>query len=163
MLGIVSPAAAITAVPVAAACIGFIVWNHAPASIFMGDSGSQFLGLIIGATLLRGASGTVEVIPAALLLGVLLFDTGFTLVRRARARRDLFSGHREHLYQRLGLISSHREVAAGYAAATAIMGLAGLAWIEAGPLVQVAILGATVAGAVTYVVWVTRLEASVVV
>lgn len=158
MLGIVTPAAGVAAVIVAATCAGFLVWNQAPASIFMGDSGSHFLGLFIGATLLRGAVGSVEVVPVALLLAPLLFDTGFTLVRRARARQDLLTSHRGHLYQRLAAMTSHRAVAAGYAAATAIFGIAALQWMGLGSAAQIVILAAAAVAGLAYAWLVARME-----
>jgi UDP-N-acetylmuramyl pentapeptide phosphotransferase/UDP-N-acetylglucosamine-1-phosphate transferase len=160
MVGIVSPAAGVVAVILAASCAGFLVWNQAPAAIFMGDSGSHFLGLLTGATLLRGTGGSVDVIPMALLLAPLLFDTGFTLVRRARAGQDLLTGHRGHLYQRLAATTSHRAVAAGYAAATAIFGIAAIEWMIVGSAVQILILAGAAATGLTYISLVARREAA---
>ena len=159
-LGLVMPAAWPIMVPFAAACAGFLVWNHAPASIFMGDGGSQFVGLILGAALLQQEAGVVDVVPVLLLVSPLLFDTGFTLVRRARAGRDLFAGHREHLYQRAVVAgSSHREVAAGYAAATAVTGALALAWPATSALARIAMLAGVVLVAAAYAAWVGRTEA----
>jgi UDP-N-acetylmuramyl pentapeptide phosphotransferase/UDP-N-acetylglucosamine-1-phosphate transferase len=161
-LGLVVPEAQPLLVAVAGACVGFLVWNQAPASIFMGDVGSQFLGLAVGAGLLRQASGTVAVLPVVLLVAPLMFDTGFTLIRRWRAGKDVLAGHREHLYQRLATGGrSHREVAAGYACATVIVGLIALAWgslpawLHVGAIVLLGVAGAL------YVRWVVRLEAAV--
>ena len=117
------------AVPLAAACAGFLAWNWAPASIFMGDVGSHFLGLMLGALLLMRPEGSVEVVPALIVVSPLLFDTGFTLLRRARARQDVFAGHREHLYQRVVQAgASHRAVAAGYVGATLVAGALAIVW-----------------------------------
>jgi Fuc2NAc and GlcNAc transferase len=157
--GLSSPASLPLLFPIAAACAGFLVWNHAPASIFMGDGGSQFVGLILGASLLWRDSGVVDVMPVILLASPLLFDTGFTLVRRARAGRDLFAGHREHLYQRLVVAGrSHREVAAGYAGATALCGIFALSWATAPVVARIAMLAAVALLAVVYVLWVGRTE-----
>ena len=159
-LGLVTPATWPILVPFAAACAGFLVWNHSPASIFMGDGGSQFVGLILGAALLRQDGGVVDVVPVLLLVSPLLFDTGFTLIRRARAGRDLFAGHREHLYQRVVIAGrSHREVAGGYAAATAVTGAFALSWGTAPTVVRISMLAAVVLMAALYAAWVTRSEA----
>ena len=159
-LGLVTPATWPILLPFAAACAGFLVWNHAPASIFMGDGGSQFVGLILGAALLRQEGGAVDVVPVLLLVSPLLFDTGFTLIRRARARRDLFAGHREHLYQRVVVAGrSHREVAAGYAAATAVTGFLALSWPAAPAVARIAVLVGVVLVGAAYAVWVSRTEA----
>ncbi|MFP5343037.1 MAG: hypothetical protein ACLGIJ_08950 [Candidatus Limnocylindria bacterium] len=135
-------------VPLAAACAGFLAWNWAPASIFMGDVGSHFLGLMLGAALLMARDGPVDVMPALIVAAPLLFDTGFTLVRRARARKDVFAGHREHLYQRaVQGGASHRAVAAGYVGATGSAGLLAVAWpAMPGPAQLVALLALLGAG-----------------
>jgi Fuc2NAc and GlcNAc transferase len=145
------------AVSLAAACAGFLVWNWAPASIFMGDVGSHFLGLMLGAVLLMGPGGAVDVMPALIVVSPLLFDTGFTLLRRARARQDVFAGHREHLYQRLVQAgATHRTVAAGYAGATLLAGALAIAWPALpGPAQLAGLAGLLVVG-IGYAVLVTR-------
>ena len=160
-LGLVVPAAWPILIPFAAACAGFLVWNHWPASIFMGDGGSQFVGLILGAALLRQEGGTVDVVPVLLLFSPLLFDTGFTLIRRARAGRDLFAGHREHLYQRVVIAGrSHREVAAGYAVATAVAGFLALSWAAAPTVARIGMLAGVLLAGGLYAAWVARMEAT---
>ena len=145
----------------AGACLGFLVWNWAPASIFMGDVGSQFLGLLIGASLLRQRSDEIDAVAVVILCGVLLADTGYTLVRRAVAGRNLFAAHREHLYQRLVASGRfHREVAALYAAATAATAVAAMAWTAQGPVIQAAIIVAMGAAFAGLVRWVARAERS---
>lgn len=160
-LGLVLPATWPMLVTFAAACAGFLVWNQWPASIFMGDGGSQFVGLILGAALLRQDGGVVDVVPILLLASPLLFDTGFTLIRRARAGRDLFAGHREHLYQRAVIAGrSHREVAAGYAVATAVTGFLALSWSAAPTVARIGMLVGVLLVAVLYAAWVARTEAT---
>jgi UDP-N-acetylmuramyl pentapeptide phosphotransferase/UDP-N-acetylglucosamine-1-phosphate transferase len=143
---------------VAAACAGFLIWNRQPASIFMGDVGSHFLGFLVGAALLLRAGGSVGVVPLVLLLAPFLLDTGVTLVRRAASGRNIFAAHREHLYQRLTMAGySHRSVSIGYALATVLCGLVALAWPLALPG-QVVTLAAIAAASVAYVVWVGAVE-----
>lgn len=145
---------------VALACLGFLVWNQAPASVFMGDVGSQFLGLLAGAALLVQPAGPVAMAPVALLVAPLLFDTGYTLVARAIARKDILAGHREHLYQRLVVAGrSHREVAAGYVVVTAMTGSLAIAWADLPAILQALAIAALVAGSVAYVLIVRRAEA----
>jgi UDP-N-acetylmuramyl pentapeptide phosphotransferase/UDP-N-acetylglucosamine-1-phosphate transferase len=145
---------------VAVACLGFLVWNQAPASVFMGDVGSQFLGLLMGAALLVQPAGTVAMVPVVLLVAPLLLDTGYTLVARAIARKDILAGHREHLYQRLVVAGrSHREVAAGYVLATAVTGSLAIVWADLPAILQALAIAALVVGSVAYVLIVRRTEA----
>lgn len=109
---------------IASAAGGFLIWNWHPASIFMGDSGSQFLGFAVASGLLISADG-MPVIPALILLAPLLLDSGVTLAARAARHERLFEPHRGHLYQRLSDSYGQRRVAAGYVMATA--GCAGAA------------------------------------
>lgn len=84
-----------------AACVaGFLIWNFPPAKIFMGDAGSGFLGLMLGALSLHAA--WVE--PAWLwswliLLGVFIVDATFTLARRLLRGDKVYEAHRSHAYQ----------------------------------------------------------------
>ena len=158
-LGLIEPTSGLTVVAVIGATTGFLVWNHAPASVFMGDAGSQFLGLVIAATLLGGASGPPNVVPIGLLLAPILFDTGLTLARRALSREDLFAAHRDHLYQRLVRTGVPvRTVAAGYAAVVAGSGVAALSWAAIPAPLQWVVLTASLAGGLGYAAWVTRRE-----
>lgn len=158
-LGLIGSTSGLLVVAVIGATAGFLAWNHAPASVFMGDSGSQFLGLVIAASLLDGASGPADVVPLGLLLAPLLFDTGLTLVRRALSREYLFAAHRDHLYQRLVRTGVPvRTVATGYAAAVAGGGVIALSWAAIPAALQWLVLAATLAGGVGYAAWVTRRE-----
>jgi UDP-N-acetylmuramyl pentapeptide phosphotransferase/UDP-N-acetylglucosamine-1-phosphate transferase len=111
-----SPPAAAIGLLVTAAVGGFLIYNRAPAKVFMGDAGSAFLGFLFGAMPLAvGHDRPDFMIWAALLVWPFLFDTGFTLIRRIRRREDIFSAHRSHLYQRLTIAgSSHSRVALLY-------------------------------------------------
>jgi UDP-N-acetylmuramyl pentapeptide phosphotransferase/UDP-N-acetylglucosamine-1-phosphate transferase len=157
--GLVAGSADANLVVVAAAALGFLAWNHAPASIFMGDVGSQFLGLWVGASLLRSPGGVVEVVPILLLFGVVLLDTGSTLLRRAIARKNLFAAHREHLYQRLVAAgASQRAISAFYAAITTALGAGALLWGKLTISGQIALLLAAVIGGGLLLVMVRRVE-----
>lgn len=151
-LGIVSGDAALPLMAAAGACLGFLAWNMEPATTFMGDVGSQFLGLLIGASLLRQPEGSVDVVVVLILCSVVLADTGITLVRRMVARKNLFAAHREHFYQRLATDGRpHREVTALYTAATAVAAIGALAWPGLQPIGQVAVLAVMVAAGVVFV------------
>jgi Fuc2NAc and GlcNAc transferase len=84
----------------AAACLGFLVWNWAPAKMFMGDVGSGPLGLFFvigGAFALEGAPAALVFLP----LFPLFLDALMTLMIRFRRGERLIHPHRSHLYQRL--------------------------------------------------------------
>ena len=86
---------------VAAAMGGFLVWNLSPARIFLGDLGAYFVGFFLAVLYTQPVAGSpyLAFVVAAAVFTPYLFDTGFTLVRRAWARKNVFSAHREHLYQ----------------------------------------------------------------
>jgi UDP-N-acetylmuramyl pentapeptide phosphotransferase/UDP-N-acetylglucosamine-1-phosphate transferase len=111
------PMLAVAGAVVAASCLGFLLFNWPPASIFMGDVGSGFLGFVLAALTVSVALRS----PATATAGILfvwpfVFDTAFTLLRRLRRRENLLHAHRSHLYQRLVLTGlSHRSVTSLYA------------------------------------------------
>lgn len=93
---------------VSGACFGFLPRNLArPARIFMGDGGSLLLGLLVArvtmAAVTRNYLGPSGVIVAALLVGLVIFDTTLVTVSRTRAGRSVLSGGRDHLTHRLAL------------------------------------------------------------
>lgn len=91
---------ALAAALVAAAAAGFLVWNFPPARIFMGDAGSGFLGIALGALSLLAAHGDGKLFWAWLiLLGVFVVDATITLVRRILRGETFYEAHRSHAYQ----------------------------------------------------------------
>ena len=96
----------------AAGVIAFLRYNLHPARLFMGDSGSQFLGLLVGVVAILLTQGETSPLPPAavlLLIGLPLADILVVLYRRIRSRRNWFlatDNHFHHRLLRLGL--SHR-------------------------------------------------------
>jgi Fuc2NAc and GlcNAc transferase len=83
-----------------AAVAGFLVWNFPPAKIFMGDAGSGFLGLMLGALALYSAHITPQMLWVWLiLLGVFIVDATYTLMRRLLRGDKVYEAHRSHAYQ----------------------------------------------------------------
>lgn len=83
----------------AGAVLGFLVYNWHPAKLFMGDSGSHFLGLYIGALAIIAGG---KVATTALVLGVPILDLGLVAIRRMVAGKNpLTSPGRDHLHHRL--------------------------------------------------------------
>jgi Fuc2NAc and GlcNAc transferase len=118
---------AISAVLIAAASAGFLVWNWAPARIFLGDVGSGFLGYVLAVTALYSErSAGPPLLLWALLLGVFLLDATLTLLRRLLRGDAVFSAHRSHAYQR-AVQSGHSHAAVATAVAMTNMLLLGLA------------------------------------
>ena len=95
-----------------AACLGFLLWNWPPATIFMGDVGSGYLGYVISVLAIAATRDSPAAIWIWLTLGGVFFvDATVTLVRRAIRRERLDEAHRCHAYQRLArLWGSHRRV-----------------------------------------------------
>lgn len=99
----------------AAAALGFLVFNWPPAKIFMGDVGSGFVGFIIGVFSLIaadrvGSLGWVWVI----LLGVFIVDATVTLIGRLIRKQRPHVAHRSHAFQHLALrFGSHKRVTIG--------------------------------------------------
>ncbi len=84
---------------IAAATLGFLVWNWAPAKLFLGDVGSVPLGYLFG-WLLLGAAVNGDWAAAVILPLYYLADTTITLVRRGARGAKVWRAHREHFYQR---------------------------------------------------------------
>ena len=85
------------------ACLGFLVYNFHPASIFMGDTGSMFLGFIISVIALLGfktATITSLIIPL-LLLFVPILDTVLAMGRRVLKGESIGKADKEHLHHQL--------------------------------------------------------------
>jgi len=96
----------------AGACVGFLRYNFHPARIFMGDTGSMFLGFTLAALSITGFTKSATVISVVLpvvILGLPLLDTGFAIVRRYLGHKPIFEADKEHLHHRLlALGLSHR-------------------------------------------------------
>lgn len=102
MLG--HPLVTVFAVTLCGALIGFLPYNFNPASIFLGDSGSLFIGFILAALSVLGAqkaSTAVAVAIPIIAFGLPVLDTGFALVRRFIGRRPVFQGDHEHIHHKL--------------------------------------------------------------
>lgn len=108
----------------ASGTLGFLVWNWPPARIFMGDAGSAFLGLMLGALSLDSARADPRLFWSwAILLGVFIVDATLTLIRRVLRRERYYEAHRSHAYQIAAARSrAHRPV-------TIAVGAINLLWL----------------------------------
>ena len=109
---------------VMAASLGFLAWNWPPAKIFMGDAGSGFLGLMLGALSLQAAQTAPTLLWAwIILLAVFIVDATITLIRRAIRGDRVYEAHRTHAYQH----AAHRVGAHG--PVTVTVAAINLAWL----------------------------------
>ncbi len=129
----------------AGACAGFLLFNWNPARIFMGDSGSNFLGLALA---LLSVAGVAKVAAAfalflpVLALGIPILDTGWAIVRRRRRRLSIAHPDTQHIHHQLldfGL--SQREACVVFYCATAILGAVGLTIFGHRRILSIAIVG----------------------
>ena len=86
------------------ACFGFLPFNFNPAKIFMGDTGSTFLGFMLATLSIQGVFKSYAVISFAvplLILGLPLFDASFAMIRRILTGKSPMTADRGHLHHRL--------------------------------------------------------------
>lgn len=135
------------------ACVAFLCYNFHPASIFMGDTGSLFLGLVLGTVGLAGGGKSVALVVLLMpltALGVPLIDTMLAIFRRTARRRYIFAGDKEHIHHRLlGLGFSHRQVVLILYGLAALLGMVALALATANRTI-IFFFSATAAG---FAVW----------
>src|SRR5262249_19164629 len=88
----------------AGAVLGFLLYNWNPASIFMGDTGSMFLGFVLGVSTVatnQKSSTAVAILVPIVALGLPIADTLLAMLRRAAWGRPIFAADREHIHHRL--------------------------------------------------------------
>lgn len=86
-----------------AAIAGFFPYNYNPAIIYLGDTGSLFIGFMIGVLSLQGLKNAtaVAVVSPVLILGVPIVDTGLAIIRRQLSGKKFYEPDRMHLHHRL--------------------------------------------------------------
>ena len=114
---------------VAGAALGFLVHNFHPASVYMGDCGSNLLGLLLGCIAVLGSVKTNAVLALIfplIVLAVPFLDTTFVVLKRMKYRRPVYAADREHFHHRLDRIgfSARRTVLYLYAWTLSLAGLA---------------------------------------
>ncbi len=103
-MNIGNPAMVIMSAALTGALLGFLKYNFNPAQIFMGDTGSLFLGFILATLSIKGAlisSTTVSILIPFIALGLPIFDTLFAFLRRIITGKNPFSADKEHIHHRL--------------------------------------------------------------
>jgi UDP-GlcNAc:undecaprenyl-phosphate GlcNAc-1-phosphate transferase len=120
--------AAVLAAIICGSALGFLVHNFHPASVFMGDSGSNLLGYLLGCVVVEGSLKTnalIALIGPLLVLAVPFLDTGFVVAKRIKYRRPVYradANHFHHRFARMGF-SQRRTVAYLYVWTVAMAGL----------------------------------------
>jgi len=121
------PEVAILTAALAGACIGFLPYNMNPARIFMGDTGSTFLGFILACTSIQGLFKFYAIISFAvpfLMLGLPIFDTAFAVFRRLAHGQSPMHPDRGHIHHRLiDMGFSQKQAVAMLYIISAILGL----------------------------------------
>ncbi|MBS4022234.1 MAG: undecaprenyl/decaprenyl-phosphate alpha-N-acetylglucosaminyl 1-phosphate transferase [Dethiobacter sp.] len=107
------PTVSLLSIALAGSILGFLRYNFHPAKIFLGDSGSMFLGYMVSVLavfgLLKGVTLIAFIVPI-IILGVPIFDTCYAIFRRYRNCKPIFQADKLHIHHRLlrrGL--SHRQ------------------------------------------------------
>jgi UDP-GlcNAc:undecaprenyl-phosphate/decaprenyl-phosphate GlcNAc-1-phosphate transferase len=110
------------------AILGFLVFNWAPARVFMGDSGAMCIGFTLGALCIFGP---VKLGTALLILLVPILDVAWAIVRRLLGRRSFADGDKRHIYHRmLELGMSRRAVMLSFYALCIALGLIDLQFVK---------------------------------
>ena len=81
------------------ATLGFLVWNWNGATVFLGDAGSYFIGFFLGTIVFLMANGVNAAFAMGIVFLPLLVDASLTLVIRTLKKENIFSAHRDHVYQ----------------------------------------------------------------
>ena len=125
---------AILTAALAGAIIGFIRYNFNPATIFMGDTGSMFIGYMLAAISVYGAvktAATIALIVPAIALGLPILDTAFAIMRRYVNGRPIFQPDKGHLHHRLLATGmSHKETVLFMYGITAVLCIGAVLWAE---------------------------------
>lgn len=96
--------AAVVTIALVGGCLAFLKFNRSPASIFMGDSGSMFLGFTLASVSIQASyksTNTASVLIPVMILGVPLLDTVSAFVRRVIKHTSPFKADKDHIHHRL--------------------------------------------------------------
>ena len=140
---------AVLTAALAGAAIGFLYYNFNPARIFMGDTGSMFLGFMLAGISIIGAvksAATIALIVPILALGLPILDTTFAIVRRYRGGVPIFKPDKGHLHHRLlDLGFTQRQAVLLMYVISALLGLSAVALTEVSSSIAILIVCAVVA------------------
>jgi UDP-GlcNAc:undecaprenyl-phosphate GlcNAc-1-phosphate transferase len=164
--------AAVFAALTAGAALGFLIHNFHPASVYMGDCGSNLLGLLLGCIAVEGAVKTQAVLALLfplVVLAVPFLDTTFVVLKRVKYRRPIYRADANHFHHRMSRLgfSQRRTVLYLYAWTILLGGFAvALRFVPYSDhhgnfdtpwTVAVGVMGAVVAAASVYLVYVLEI------
>ena len=159
------PDIAILTAALAGACIGFLPYNLNPAKIFMGDTGSTFLGFILATASIQGLFKFHMIISFAvpfLMLGLPIFDTCFAIIRRVSHGQSPMAPDRGHIHHRLiDFGFSQKQAVATLYIISAILGLSAVVLTTAGVLrAMVFLVALCIAGTVAGLIYISHTESA---
>ena len=129
---------AILMAALAGGCLGFLPYNMNPAKIFMGDTGSTFLGYILAVVSVNGLFKFYTIISFAvpfLMLGLPIFDTCFAFIRRIAHGQSPMHADRSHVHHRLiDMGFNQKQAVAVLYIISAILGLSAVVLTTSGPV-----------------------------
>ena len=140
---------AITMAALAGACIGFMPYNLNPAKIFMGDTGSTFLGYMLATVSIMGLFkfyAVISFVVPFLILGLPIFDTANAIIRRVAAGRSPMSPDRGHVHHKLiDMGFNQKQAVAILYAISATLGLTAVVLTSSGEVKAIVLLLAVLA------------------
>lgn len=152
---------AIIMAALAGACLGFLPFNSNPAKIFMGDTGSTFLGFVMAVTSINGLFKLYNVISFAvpfLMLGLPIFDTCSAIIRRVSHGQSPMTADRSHIHHKLiDMGFSQKQAVAVLYIISAILGLSAVVLATSDELrAMMFLMALCVAGAVGWYLYLHR-------
>jgi len=140
---------AVLTAALAGAALGFLKYNFNPAEIFMGDTGSMFLGFMLAGISVTGAVksvATIALVVPVFALGLPILDTTFAIVRRVRGGVPIFKPDKGHLHHRLLSVGfTQRQAVLLMYVISALFGLSAIALTAVSSQIAVLILFIVVA------------------
>lgn len=159
------PSVAVLMAALSGACIGFLPYNMNPAKIFMGDTGSTFLGFVMAVTSINGLFKLYNIISFAvpfLMLGLPIFDTCSAIVRRVSHGQSPMAPDRSHVHHKLiDMGFTQKQAVAVLYVISAILGLSAVVLTTSGELrAMMVLLALCVAGVVGWRMFLHRKHSS---
>lgn len=122
---------AVVMAALAGCCLGFLKYNFNPAKIFMGDTGSLFIGMIFAIASVMGGlktTTTVALLVPFLIMGFPIADTAWAIIRRASSHQPIFKPDKGHIHHRLlGLGLSQKQAVLTIYAINLVLAITALA------------------------------------